>query len=121
MLSVGPNDYAILFLGNSTFLTAYIPSQYVDMVICNMNSVIILCFFLCPFLLFFISFFLVTFEAQFRLCFFIVDLGRKVTRHGGRKFAFKNVPPTGCMPFLRIQTGDGNCHRESVSYVMHTT
>ena len=44
LFSIGTNDYMSLFLTNSTFLTAYTPSQYVDMVIANITSVIIVSF-----------------------------------------------------------------------------
>lgn len=40
MLSIGTNDYMSLFLTNSTLLTTYSKSQYVDMVIGNITSVI---------------------------------------------------------------------------------
>ncbi|KAJ8448292.1 hypothetical protein Cgig2_025216 [Carnegiea gigantea] len=82
MFSIGTNDYLTLFLGINPLLITYTPSQYVDMVIGNITSVV-----------------------------------SEIYKTGGRKFAFLNVPPIGCMPILRMQTIDGNCQSESLVYI----
>ena len=47
----------------------------------------------------------------------IMLIWQEIYKTGGRKFAFLNVPPIGCMPILGIQTIDGNCQSESLVYI----
>ncbi|KMT04753.1 hypothetical protein BVRB_7g169330 isoform A [Beta vulgaris subsp. vulgaris] len=38
--------------------------------------------------------------------------GLEIYKTGGRKFAFLNVPPVGCMPIARISSTNGDCIKE---------
>ncbi|XP_010686111.2 GDSL esterase/lipase 5-like [Beta vulgaris subsp. vulgaris] len=42
----------------------------------------------------------------------------EIYKTGGRKFAFLNVPPLGCMPMARISSIDGDCIKEPLSYAI---
>lgn len=48
----------------------------------------------------------------------LIDYGQEIYKTGGRKFAFLNVPPLGCMPMARISSIDGDCIKEPLSYAI---
>ncbi|XP_048503825.1 GDSL esterase/lipase 5 [Beta vulgaris subsp. vulgaris] len=78
LFSIGGNDYSSSFiLNDSTFLSTYPQSEFIDMVLGNITFVI-----------------------------------TEIYKTGGRKFAFLNVPPVGCMPIARISSTNGDCIKE---------
>lgn len=100
LFSIGSNDYTSIFLTNSSVLNTYSKPEYVGIVIGNLTATIKVR--LSPVLQFLLS------RTESYIDNHSKYFWQDVYKRGGRKFAFINLPPLGCLPGIRIIRPDKN-------------